>query len=98
MKWTLRLIVKIKITKLGLVTFYKTRATRPLQDQDQNYKTKTEVQAYRAKFATLVGRAQDAIKGGASKDQLASMVKTDDLSWQFNAGFWSSLYDELTKK
>jgi len=61
-------------------------------------KTKAEVQAYRAKFSTLVGRAQDAIKGGASKDQLAAQVKTDDLGWQFNAGFWGSFYDELSKK
>jgi hypothetical protein len=25
-------------------------------------------------------------------------VKTDDLGWTFNAGFYGSLYDELTKK
>jgi hypothetical protein len=25
-------------------------------------------------------------------------VKTDDLGWMFNAGFYGSLYDELTKK
>lgn len=61
-------------------------------------KSKAEVQAYRARFATLVGRAQDAIRAGASRDQLASAVKTDDLGWQFNAGFWGSLYDELSQK
>jgi len=25
-------------------------------------------------------------------------VKTDDLGWMFNAGFYGSLYDELAKK
>jgi cyclase len=61
-------------------------------------KTKAEVEAYRTKFATLISRASDAIKAGATRDQLAMQVKTDDLGWQFNAGFYGSLYDELTKK
>jgi cyclase len=61
-------------------------------------KTKAEVKAYRDKFASLVSRASDAIKAGATRDQLASQVKTDDLGWQFNAQFYGSLYDELTKK
>ena len=59
-------------------------------------KTRAEVQAYRDKFATLVNRAQAAIKMGATRDQLASQVKTDDLGWMFNAQFWGNLYDELT--
>lgn len=61
-------------------------------------KTKAEVQAFRAKFASLVSRAQDAIKGGATKDTLASQVKTDDLGWTFNPAFYGGLYDELAKK
>jgi glyoxylase-like metal-dependent hydrolase (beta-lactamase superfamily II) len=61
-------------------------------------KTKAEVQAFRDKFATLISRASDAVKAGATKDTLAMMVKTDDLGWNFNAGFYGSLYDELTKK
>jgi cyclase len=61
-------------------------------------KTKAEIQAYRDKFATLLTRASDAIKAGATKDTLAMQVKTDDLGWMFNAGFYGSLYDELTKK
>jgi hypothetical protein len=60
-------------------------------------KSRAEVQAYRAKFDTLVKRAQDAIKAGATKDQLAMQVKTDDLGWQFQANFYGSLYDELSK-
>jgi cyclase len=61
-------------------------------------KTRAEVESYRKNFAALVGRATDAIKGGASKDTLAMQVKTDDLGWQFNPQFYGQLYDELTKK
>ena len=61
-------------------------------------KTRADVQAYRTRFATLLSRASDAIKAGATRDTLASQVKTDDLGWMFNAGFYGSLYDELTKK
>lgn len=61
-------------------------------------KSRAEVQAYRDRYATLVTRASDAIKGGATRDTLAMQVKTDDLGWQFNAQFFGSLYDELTKK
>ena len=61
-------------------------------------KTRAEVEAYRTKFATVVTRASEAIKAGATRDQLAAQVKTDDLGWQFNAAFYGSLYDELVKK
>jgi cyclase len=58
-------------------------------------KTRAEVEAYRKNFAALIDRARDAIKGGASRDQLAMQVKTDDLGWQFNPQFYGQLYDEL---
>jgi cyclase len=58
-------------------------------------KTRAEVQAYRANFAALISRTTDAIKGGASRDQLAMQVKTDDLGWQFNPQFFGQLYDEI---
>jgi hypothetical protein len=61
-------------------------------------KTRAEVEAYRTKIATVVTRASDAIKAGATRDTLASQVKTDDIGWNFNAQFYGSLYDELTKK
>ena len=60
-------------------------------------KTRAEVQAYRANFATLISRATDAIKAGATRDTLAMQVKTDDLGWQFNPQFYGQLYDELKK-
>ncbi|MEP7355474.1 MAG: MBL fold metallo-hydrolase [Acidobacteriota bacterium] len=40
-------------------------------------KTKAEVQAYRAKIATLQQRAADAAKAGSTE------IKTDDLGWTF---------------
>jgi len=61
-------------------------------------KTRAEVQAFRDKFATLITRASDAIKAGATRDNLAMQVKTDDIGWTLNAAFYGSLYDELTKK
>ncbi len=61
-------------------------------------KTRDEVQAFRTKFATLVTRAQDAIKAGATRETLAMQVKTDDLGWMLNPMFFGSLYDELAKK
>ena len=61
-------------------------------------KTRAEVEAYRTKFATVVTRASEAIKAGATRETLAMQIKTDDLGWNFNAQFYGSLYDELTKK
>ena len=61
-------------------------------------KTRAEVDAYRTKFATVVTRASEAIKAGATRDTLSAQVKTDDLGWQFNAAFYGSLYDELVRK
>jgi glyoxylase-like metal-dependent hydrolase (beta-lactamase superfamily II) len=61
-------------------------------------KTRAEVQAYRDRFATLVSRASAAVKAGATRDQLASQVSTEDLGWQLNPQFFGQLHDELTKK
>jgi cyclase len=61
-------------------------------------KSRAEVQAFRDKFASLVSRATDAIKAGATRDSLATSVKTDDLGWQFMPQFYGQLYDELTRK
>ena len=61
-------------------------------------KSRAEVEAFRAQFASLVSRASDAIKAGATRDTLASQVKIDDLGWQFNPQFFNQLYDELAAK
>jgi cyclase len=60
-------------------------------------KTRADVQAFRDKFASIVTRASDAIKAGATRDTLAMQVKTDDLGWTFQPAFYQSLYDELKK-
>lgn len=61
-------------------------------------KTRAEVEGYRKNFAAVISRAKQAIQGGASRDQLAMQVKTDDLGWQFNPQFYGQLYDELSRK
>src|SRR5438477_12219313 len=60
-------------------------------------KSRADVQAYRTKFDSIVKRAADAIKAGATKETLASQMKTDDLGWTFQPAFYGSLYDELSK-
>jgi glyoxylase-like metal-dependent hydrolase (beta-lactamase superfamily II) len=60
-------------------------------------KTRADVQAYRAKWESLLGRADVALRGGATRDTFGSMIQADDLGWQLNAAFFGSLYDELTK-
>ena len=60
-------------------------------------KTRADVQAFRTRFATVISRARDAIKAGATRDTLAMQVKTDDLMWTFQPAFWGGLYDELSK-
>jgi len=62
-------------------------------------KTRADVQAFKNKVDLVITRANDAIKAGATKDTLATKVKTDDLApWNLNAQFFTNLYDELTKK
>ncbi len=61
-------------------------------------KTRADVQAFKAKVDLVISRANDAIKAGATKETLATQVKTDDLApWNLNAAFFTNLYDELKK-
>jgi glyoxylase-like metal-dependent hydrolase (beta-lactamase superfamily II) len=57
--------------------------------------TRAEVQAYKAKWDTFMGRARDAVSKGATRETLMSQVKQDDLGWNFNANFFGNLFDEL---
>ena len=61
-------------------------------------KTRAEVQAYRTSSRRSSAARPTPIKAGATKDTLATQVKTDDLGWQFTPPFYASLYDELTRK
>jgi glyoxylase-like metal-dependent hydrolase (beta-lactamase superfamily II) len=58
-------------------------------------KTRLEVQNFRDRFATLIDRAAGAIKAGATREDLATRVRLDDLGWQFTPQFFAQLYDEL---
>ena len=60
--------------------------------------SRAEVEAFRTRFASLVSRASGAVKAGATRDSLASQMKTDDLGWQLNAQFYGQLYDEISGK
>jgi glyoxylase-like metal-dependent hydrolase (beta-lactamase superfamily II) len=61
-------------------------------------KTRADVQAFKDKVDLVIKRANDAVKAGATKDNLAMQVKTDDLApWNLNAQFFGNLYDELKK-
>ena len=57
--------------------------------------TKADVQAYKVKWDTFMGRAREAMKKGVAKEEFMANVKQDDLGWNFNAGFFNNLYDEL---
>ena len=61
-------------------------------------KTRADIEAFRGKFTTVISRASDAIKAGATRETLASQMKTDDSGWQFNPQFYGQLYNELTSK
>jgi glyoxylase-like metal-dependent hydrolase (beta-lactamase superfamily II) len=61
-------------------------------------KTKADIRAFRDRFATLITRATEAVKGGTAKDQLAMAVKTDDLGWMLNPQFFGQLYDEISAR
>jgi cyclase len=58
-------------------------------------KSKAEILRFRDRWAMLISRAREAVKAGATRDQLAAQVKTDDLGWTMNAAFFGSLYDEI---
>jgi cyclase len=57
--------------------------------------TRAEIEAQRSKWETLLGRVEDAIAAGASRDNLMSRVNQGDLGWTFNEGFYGQLYDAL---
>jgi hypothetical protein len=61
-------------------------------------KTRTDIQAFRTKMATLITRCSDAVKAGATRDTLAMQVDTADLGWKFNPQVFGGIYDEVTKK
>jgi glyoxylase-like metal-dependent hydrolase (beta-lactamase superfamily II) len=60
--------------------------------------TKAQVKVFRDKMQTLNERMAALIKGGGSKQDIASKLKTDDLDWPFPKGSLDGLYDELSHR
>lgn len=58
---------------------------------------RAEVESFKTKIDRLVARAAELVKSGASKDQLMTRLKTDDLGWKLSltpeqvAGFYAEL-------
>lgn len=61
-------------------------------------KTRADVQAFRTKMATLIGRCTGAVKAGATRDTLAMQVDTADLGWKFSPQVFGGIYDEIANK
>jgi len=59
--------------------------------------TKADVQAYKTKMETFVSRAKEAVRNGATKDQLMAQIKTDDLGWTPRVPNVDAFYAELQK-
>lgn len=60
--------------------------------------TKADVQAFKTKIDTFVSRAKEAVRNGATKDQLMSQIKTDDLGFTPRVPNVDAFYAELTQK
>lgn len=57
--------------------------------------TKADVQAYAAKFNTVIDRATELVRKGTPKDQLLMQLKTDDIGWTPRIPSIDGLYAEL---
>jgi cyclase len=57
--------------------------------------TKSDVQAYAAKFNTVIDRATELVRKGVPKEQLLMQLKTDDIGWAPRIPSIDGLYAEL---
>jgi len=57
--------------------------------------TKADVQAYAAKFNTVIDRATELVRKGVPKEQLLMQLKTDDIGWAPRVPSMDGLYAEL---
>ena len=57
--------------------------------------TKADVQAYAAKFNTVIDRATELVRKGVPKEQLLMQLKTDDIGWAPRIPSMDGLYAEL---
>lgn len=59
--------------------------------------TKADVEAYKTKFDTVMGRARELIKQGVPQDQLLSKLKTDDIGWAPRIPKMDAFYAEMSE-
>ncbi|MGA2216142.1 MAG: MBL fold metallo-hydrolase [Bryobacteraceae bacterium] len=59
--------------------------------------TKADVQAYKTKFDTVIGRTRDLVHMGVPQDQLLSQIKTDDIGWALRVPKVDAFYAELSE-
>jgi len=59
--------------------------------------TKADVQAYKTKFDTVIGRAKDLVRMGVPQDQLLMQIKTDDIGWTPRVPKVDAFYAELSE-
>src|ERR1700733_7470425 len=59
--------------------------------------TKADVQAYKTKFDTVIGRARDLVRMGVPQDQLLMQIKTDDIGWAPRVPKVDAFYAELSE-
>jgi glyoxylase-like metal-dependent hydrolase (beta-lactamase superfamily II) len=57
--------------------------------------TKADVEAFRAKFSTVMMRAAELVKSGVAKEELLKQLKTDDIGWAPRVPQVDPFYEEL---
>ena len=58
--------------------------------------TKDEVRTFRRNHQTVLDRVQGQIEAGATRDNIASRIDTNDLGWPLAPVRLQDVYDELT--
>jgi cyclase len=58
--------------------------------------TKADVQAWKTKFDTVIGRARELVRKGVPQDQLLAQIKTDDIGWAPRVPKVDAFYAELS--
>ena len=58
--------------------------------------TKDEVRTFRRNLQTVLDRVQGQIEAGATRDNIASRIDTNDLGWPLAPVRLQDVYDELT--
>jgi len=59
--------------------------------------TKADVQSYKTKFDTVIGRARELVRQGVPQDQLLAQIKTDDIGWALRVPKVDAFYAELSE-